>query len=117
MPCRLATLVRPVPVWPSNARPPCLCLGGARLRPVGRAQIPAGFAHFAYVNPAAPKGGELRLVSNLRVSTFDKYNPFTIKGNAPAYLSSLMFDSLLVGSHGRNRHRLRPAGRRCGGGA
>jgi microcin C transport system substrate-binding protein len=37
-------------------------------------------------------------VSNLRVSTFDKYNPFTIKGNAPAYLSSLMFDSLLVGS-------------------
>lgn len=57
-----------------------------------------GFAHFAYVNPAAPKGGELRLVSNLRVSTFDKYNPFTVKGSAPAYLSSLMFDSLLTGA-------------------
>ena len=63
----------------------------------GEPKYPAGFDHFAYVNPAAPKGGELRLVSNLRVSTFDKYNPFTIKGNAPAYLSSLMFDSLLVG--------------------
>ncbi|OHC79852.1 MAG: peptide ABC transporter substrate-binding protein [Rhodoferax sp. RIFCSPLOWO2_12_FULL_60_11] len=57
----------------------------------------ANFPHFDYVNPNAPKGGELRLVSNLRVSTFDKYNPFTIKGSAPAYLADLMFDSLLTG--------------------
>nr|WP_315465223.1 extracellular solute-binding protein [uncultured Rhodoferax sp.] len=64
----------------------------------GDLQYPPGFAHFSYVNPAAPKGGELRLVSNLRVSTFDKYNPFTVKGAAPAYLSSLMFDSLLAGA-------------------
>lgn len=64
----------------------------------GDLQYPAGFSQFAYVNPAAPKGGELRLVSNLRVSTFDKYNPFTVKGTAPAYLSGLMFDSLLASS-------------------
>ena len=64
----------------------------------GDLKYPAGFAHFAYVDPQAPKGGELRLVSNLRVSTFDKYNPFTIRGNAPAYLSALMFDTLLTGS-------------------
>lgn len=64
----------------------------------GEPRYPAGFTHFDYVNPQAPKGGELRLVSNLRVSTFDKYNPFTIKGNAPAYLSNLMFDTLLIGS-------------------
>ena len=64
----------------------------------GDLQYPPGFAQFSYVNPAAPKGGELRLVSNLRVSTFDKYNPFTVKGSAPAYLSSLMFDSLLAGA-------------------
>ena len=64
----------------------------------GDLKYPAGFAHFDYVNPAAPRRGDLRLVSNLRVSTFDKYNPFTIKGNAPAYLSNLMFDSLLAGS-------------------
>ena len=76
-----------VPAWAAHA----YALWGAP-------RYPAGFAHFDYVNPDAPKGGELRLVSNLRVSTFDKYNPFTIKGNAPAYLSSLMFDSLLVGS-------------------
>lgn len=57
-----------------------------------------GFTHFAYVNPDAPKGGELRLVSNQRTSTFDKYNPFTMRGAAPAYLTELMFDSLLTGS-------------------
>jgi len=64
----------------------------------GDLKYPAGFPHFDYVNPAAPKGGELKLVSNLRVSTFDKYNPFTLRGSAPAYLSNLMFDTLLVGA-------------------
>ncbi len=64
----------------------------------GDLKYAADFAYFDYVNPNAPKGGELRLVSNLRVSTFDKYNPFTIKGSAPAYLTDLMFDSLLTGS-------------------
>jgi len=64
----------------------------------GDLRYPPDFPHFAYVNPQAPKGGELRLVSNLRVSTFDKYNPFTIKGSPPAYLSALLFDSLLSGA-------------------
>ena len=64
----------------------------------GDLKYPVNFDHFDYVNPTAPKRGELRLVSNLRVSTFDKYNPFTIKGNAPAYLSGLVFDSLLASS-------------------
>ncbi len=64
----------------------------------GELKYPAGFAHFDYVNPGAPKGGELRMVSNLRYSTFDKYNPFTMKGSPPAYLANLLFDSLLTGS-------------------
>src|SRR5262245_33191235 len=61
-------------------------------------KYPAGFTAFAYANVAAPKGGELRLVSNQRYSTCDKYNPFTIKGSPPAYLATLLFDSLLTGS-------------------
>lgn len=64
----------------------------------GNLKYPAGFSHFDYANIKAPQQGELRLVSNLRTSTFDKFNPFTIKGNSPAYLSNLMFDSLLTGS-------------------
>lgn len=68
----------------------------------GDLKYPAGFTHFDYVNPQAPKGGELRLVSNLRTSTFDKYNPFTLRGSAPAYLTNLMFDSLLTGALDEN---------------
>ncbi|MGQ0710851.1 MAG: extracellular solute-binding protein [Rhodoferax sp.] len=64
----------------------------------GDLKYPDGFAHFAYVNPRAPKGGELRMVSNLRTSTYDKFNPFTVKGSAPAYLAGLVFDTLLAGS-------------------
>ena len=44
--------------------------------------IRPGFTDFDYVNPQAPKGGELRMVSNQRYSTFDKYNPFTHQGRA-----------------------------------
>jgi microcin C transport system substrate-binding protein len=61
-------------------------------------KYPSGFTAFDYVNVDAPKGGELRLVSNQRFSTFDKFNPFTIKGAPPAYLDSLLFESLLAGS-------------------
>ncbi|TAG26754.1 MAG: ABC transporter substrate-binding protein [Burkholderiales bacterium] len=64
----------------------------------GDIKYPAGFANFDYVDPAAPKGGELVAVSNLRVSTFDKYNPFTIRGTAPAYLDTLLFEGLLTGA-------------------
>lgn len=64
----------------------------------GEPKYPADFRHFDYVNPDAPKGGTLRLVSNLRYSTFDKYNPFTLKGSPPAYLADMMFETLLTGS-------------------
>ena len=64
----------------------------------GDLKYPADFTHFDYVNPDAPRGGELVLVSNLRVSTFDKYNPFSLKGSEPAYMGSLVFETLLTGS-------------------
>ena len=64
----------------------------------GDLKYPPGFSHFDYVNADAPKGGEIRLVGNSRASTFDKYNPFTIRGNAPTYITLLMFDTLLTGS-------------------
>src|SRR3569832_1019271 len=64
----------------------------------GTFKYPPGFDHFDYVNPDAPKGGELRMVSGLRVSTFDKYNPFTLKGQEPAYETDMLFEGLLTGS-------------------
>jgi microcin C transport system substrate-binding protein len=53
-----------------------------------------GFTHFDYVNPDAPKGGELRLAG---VGTFDSFNPFIIKGN-PDDGAGRIYDTLLVGS-------------------
>lgn len=64
----------------------------------GDIKYPATFDHFDYVNPDAPKGGELVLVSPTRLSSFDKYNPFTLKGNAAPGLSGLVFETLLTGT-------------------
>ena len=64
----------------------------------GDIRYPVGFTHFAYVNPAAPKGGEISLVPPTRQSNFDKYNPFTLKGSAPPSMLGMMFDTLLVGN-------------------
>jgi ABC-type oligopeptide transport system substrate-binding subunit len=56
---------------------------------------PPGFKHFSHVNPVAPKGGDIALVAPTRASSFDKYNPFTMKGTAPPGLGFLMFETLL----------------------
>jgi len=64
----------------------------------GDIKYPAGFTHFDYVNPEAPKGGEMRMVPPTRPTNFDKFNPFTLKGTAPYGIGSLMFESLLTGN-------------------
>lgn len=60
----------------------------------GDVKYPAGFAHFDYVNPDAPKGGEH---STWAFGTFDSLNPYILKGN-PAVGLGLLFDTLMVGS-------------------
>ncbi|WP_425468904.1 extracellular solute-binding protein [Paraburkholderia panacisoli] len=63
----------------------------------GEPKYPAGFKHFDYVNPDAPKGGTLVLANPSRLTSFDKFNPFTLRGNtAPGV--DLLFESLTVGS-------------------
>ena len=64
----------------------------------GDIKYPAGFKHFEWVNPDAPKGGDIDLVPPLRITNFDKYNPFTLKGTAPPGLGALVFESLLTGT-------------------
>lgn len=61
----------------------------------GKPKYEAGFLHFDYVNPEAPKGGELVLAD---IGTYDSLNPFVIKGQPAGYLGSLTFDTLMVGS-------------------
>ncbi|HTR06533.1 MAG TPA: extracellular solute-binding protein [Paraburkholderia sp.] len=63
----------------------------------GEPKYPQGFAHFDYVNPDAPKGGTLVLANPDRLTSFDKFNPFTLRGNAAPGLG-MLFESLTTGS-------------------
>ncbi len=64
----------------------------------GDVKYPAGFTRFGYVNAAAPKGGEIRMVPPTRPTNFDKFNPFTLRGTAPYGIGTLMIESLLTGN-------------------
>ncbi|MPV70765.1 extracellular solute-binding protein [Burkholderia sp. BE17] len=63
----------------------------------GEPKYPPGFKHFDYVNPNAPKGGTLVLANPNRLTSFDKFNPFTMRGN-PAPGIDMLFESLATGS-------------------
>jgi peptide/nickel transport system substrate-binding protein/microcin C transport system substrate-binding protein len=60
----------------------------------GAPKYGAGFTHFEYVNPDAPRGGTLRLKNPDRRTSFDKYNPWTTRGNAPAGVLIWMVEGL-----------------------
>lgn len=59
---------------------------------LGKPALAPDFDHFPYVNPAAPKGGEIVLSA---VGTFDNLNPFIVRGTAPDDIG-LCWDSMLV---------------------
>ncbi len=61
----------------------------------GNLKYPPGFAHFEYVSPGALKGGDLTMHD---LGSFDKMNPFTLKGQEPAGLTSFVFETLAVSS-------------------
>ena len=65
----------------------------------GSLKYPVGFNHFDYVEPTAQKGGQLTLHD---IGSFDKLNPFTLKGTGAFGLfgieNSLIFETLAVGS-------------------
>ncbi len=61
---------------------------------VGTPQLPKDFPYFPYVNPDAPKGGE---VVTAAIGSFDSFNPFILRG-APAGASARVYDTLMVHS-------------------
>ena len=60
----------------------------------GELKYEAGFPHLDYVNPDAPKGGE---ISVWGFGSFDSMHPYTTKGRS-GQLSSIFFESLLEGT-------------------
>lgn len=59
----------------------------------GDLKYAAGFPHFAYVNPAAPKGGSLKVPG---LDTFETVNPFILKGRKEVLAEGLLFDTLMA---------------------
>jgi microcin C transport system substrate-binding protein len=68
----------------------------------GELKQPPDFKHFAYVNPAAPKGGTLALQikqssGNQNFDTFNTLNIYVLQGDGAAGMGAT-FDSLMAGS-------------------
>lgn len=61
---------------------------------IGEPKYPAGFAHFDYVNPDAPKGGLVRMAD---IGSFDSLNPVLYKGEAAGGLG-LVYENLMADS-------------------
>ena len=62
----------------------------------GDPKYPAGFAHFDYVNPDAPKGGIVRLATQ---GGFDSFNPVLGTLGNPAAGLGYLYESLMVSSY------------------
>ncbi len=60
----------------------------------GELKLPADYKHLPYVNPDAPKGGE---ISEWAFGGFDSLNPYSVKGRSAA-LSSAPLESILSGT-------------------
>ncbi|WAC29593.1 extracellular solute-binding protein [Ancylobacter sp. SL191] len=61
----------------------------------GEPAYPDGFAHYASVNPDAPKGGRL---TQGAVGSFDSLNPFIVRGTAPPFIRWNIVESLMARS-------------------
>jgi microcin C transport system substrate-binding protein len=61
----------------------------------GKLKYPSDFKRFDYTSEVAKKGGELVLHD---LGSFDKMNPYTLKGSAPSGLDNLVFETLAVAS-------------------
>ena len=60
----------------------------------GDLKYPADFSHLDYVNPNAPKGGE---ISTFSIGSFDNIHRYTHKGDH-AVGASVFFETLMVGT-------------------
>lgn len=64
----------------------------------GALKYPPDFKHFGWVNPDAPKGGQLSTIGAAAINGFDSLNGFVLKGDPAQGLQTLYFDSLMIRS-------------------
>ncbi|HYZ34809.1 MAG TPA: extracellular solute-binding protein [Crenalkalicoccus sp.] len=61
---------------------------------LGEPALPPDWTHWPWVNPEAPKGGE---VARTRLGSFDSFNPFILRGTAEAGVTQI-WETLTVAS-------------------
>lgn len=61
---------------------------------LGEPKYATDFSHFDYVNPAAPKGGDVRLAA---IGTYDNFNRFATRG-VPGERTMELYDTLFTNS-------------------
>lgn len=61
---------------------------------LGEPKYSTDFSHFDYVNPAAPKGGDVRLAA---IGTYDNFNRFASRG-VPGERTGELYDTLFTSS-------------------
>ena len=61
----------------------------------GSIKYPSDFTHLDYVNPDAPKGGEISVSAE---GTFDSMNPYATLQGTPGSLSSAIFETIMAGT-------------------
>ncbi|MCK0169162.1 extracellular solute-binding protein [Jannaschia sp. S6380] len=89
----IAAVLVTTPVWAQDTTPDTPDHGISTF-PGGELKYAPDFAHLDYVNPDAPKGGE---ISVWAFGSFDSLNPYTPKGRA-AGLSSAPYEAMLQGT-------------------
>ncbi|MDO8881916.1 extracellular solute-binding protein, partial [Pseudotabrizicola sp.] len=84
-----AAFVAAIPAWAQQT-----VITSHGISTFGELELAADFTHLPYVNPDAPKGGEISIWA---FGGFDSMNPYSVKGRA-AGLSSAPYESILVGT-------------------
>jgi microcin C transport system substrate-binding protein len=89
-------LTLPAAIRPAGAQAPAAPGGSGPVRThalslLGEPALPADFAHWPWVNPEAPKGGEMVLTA---LGSYDSFNGYILRGTAAVGLGNL-YDTLL----------------------
>jgi peptide/nickel transport system substrate-binding protein len=85
----ISVLVLALTLFPGGSR--CESAHGIAMH--GEPLEPAGFTHFPYVNPDAPKGGRIAIAVQ---GSFDSVNALIVKGTPAEGIREYVYESLLV---------------------
>jgi microcin C transport system substrate-binding protein len=94
LPLAGATLLFALTGWAARAQDELIVTHAVATFGIEDLTYPAEFEHLSYVNPDAPKGGEMSFSWSSGGGSFDSLHPYTNRGNS-AVLANIFFESML----------------------